>query len=1466
MKLINKIIFSIVCFFVANNAFGQVLNEGFEGATFPPNTSGNWITMDNGVGTTVNWTETIDAARVHSGTKAAIMDRENVGAGNTSVEWLVTPRITVSANNQLRFFTRQTLTGPNGSNYEIRVSTNPTQNNQSAYTTIQTWTEAELNATFNIYEEKIVSLAAYPSGTQLYIAFVKTNFQDNSTTDGDRWLIDDVKVLGQCFDPNILTVGSITPTSASLGWTNNGTATQWEVVVQPSGTGLPAGSGTSTSTNPFTTTGLAPGTLYEFYVRANCGGGNYSQWAGPINFSTTPIGSICSTPINISTLPYSHTSNTNLYGDTVDTQPSSTCIGGTFQNYLEGRDAFYSFSTLNPMMLEILFTAQQPESSIFVFDGCTNVGVNCLQSASPIAGQQLYMGGLYAEPGHVYIIVISSKTTPTSGIDYNLLVQEQITNCTAPVVTNSNITTSSAYFQFSDNLGQPFQVVLVQNTSSNTNYIPTNAPDQTNNFYNATGLNPGSSYTLWVRKYCGNGMYSAWAKSTILTYCDSPQIVSADYINQMPRLHFTQQNTNSPTIIRREVCIKPFEPGVTPSSMVPQLFNDPYYYPNSFETSGLEPDIIYNAYVRSDCGSNGYSDWSAPYKIGGSSDFSQVSCVKIATEANQPIKNLFKSLVNHLLGIVNIGGTVANGYNPTELQDLSQYLSEINPRIYNFSYQNGTIEFSFSNHPGALRKDVKITGYSPSFGLLTDFDINSFVSPLYFIYNAEANFGSNNTCRLFLKHIRFCENACIPIDGDIVFSNCAGAKGECDYTCGERTVYTNANLNIDYSQISPLQIVTYQWTFKDPNGNIIGTSNEAYPSFTFSTVGNNTIHLTVIDSNGCVTTLEPETVIVENCNSCTKTNPRTQIVKTLFTNLVTRLYSLNPADITDGFICPELTALAPYITDANPAIYNYTIDTASNRVKFSFAPHDRNILQDVEIEMSESISNLTAFGMMTDVNVSSYISSEILIDRVDAYFENGFGKIYIKHINFCPDELCVNHVAIVVDESGSIDNYDKARIKRQLRKFLLKQAELNDANPNWNMHVSLIGMSDRDADIRTDHVLYKRVSGDIDDPTSNLRKLMEWVEGPALDGIKGYGSRYGFPTTLPGISGGSDFWKSGLDAATSNFSAIPPKLVIMITDGSQTADIPGLKNTMAKFNNYQHATPIDPAKPHLYIVGITNGFYVYDEQSALQQRPRNEDPNYVPSLRSSSVTSRTTPALSLSLRYLLQLPNPIFPTNSLENVNAIPDFATDDYIGYTNFETFADPDSHFLSDNMEDVYVSCGKKTPTDPCDDCFSFQPEPGKVYVLNAWAKEELNVQVKKYTNPKITLKFLDIDKSMFSEISFSPNTNSDIIEGWQRIGGKFEIPSNTFYMEFQLSNESDSVPVFFDDIRIYPVKGSMKSFVYDPETFKLMSELDENNYATYYEYDNEGGLVRIKKETIQGVKTIQETRSGNYIKPQE
>jgi hypothetical protein len=55
-------------------------------------------------------------------------------------------------------------------------------------------------------------------------------------------------------------------------------------------------------------------------------------------------------------------------------------------------------------------------------------------------------------------------------------------------------------------------------------------------------------------------------------------------------------------------------------------------------------------------------------------------------------------------------------------------------------------------------------------------------------------------------------------------------------------------------------------------------------------------------------------------------------------------------------------------------------------------------------------------------------------------------------------------------------------------------------------------------------------------------------------------------------------------------------------------------------------------------------------------------------------------------------------------------------------------------------------------------------------------------------------------------------------------------------------------------------MVTYVYDPVSLRLVAELDERNYAKFYEYDEDGKLIRVKKETEKGIMTIQETRENN------
>lgn len=164
-------------------------------------------------------------------------------------------------------------------------------------------------------------------------------------------------------------------------------------------------------------------------------------------------------------------------------------------------------------------------------------------------------------------------------------------------------------------------------------------------------------------------------------------------------------------------------------------------------------------------------------------------------------------------------------------------------------------------------------------------------------------------------------------------------------------------------------------------------------------------------------------------------------------------------------------------------------------------------------------------------------------------------------------------------------------------------------------------------------------------------------------------------------------------------------------------------------------------------------------------------------------------------------------------------------------------------------FVSAISWAQTPPND---SYSPEPG-TYILSAWVKDKVIEQTHQYTG------FIEVNTEYGTtggDETFNLTPSGPVIDGWQRVFGEFTI--NTGIEGLFIKLNAASVGTYFDDVRVLPFNGNLKSFVYDPINQRLMAELDENNYATYYEYDYEGGLVRIKKETERGVYTIQETRS--------
>ncbi len=164
-------------------------------------------------------------------------------------------------------------------------------------------------------------------------------------------------------------------------------------------------------------------------------------------------------------------------------------------------------------------------------------------------------------------------------------------------------------------------------------------------------------------------------------------------------------------------------------------------------------------------------------------------------------------------------------------------------------------------------------------------------------------------------------------------------------------------------------------------------------------------------------------------------------------------------------------------------------------------------------------------------------------------------------------------------------------------------------------------------------------------------------------------------------------------------------------------------------------------------------------------------------------------------------------------------------------------------------------------CRECVpSFSPQWGETYVLSAWVHQSDSETATTFEAPAISLQFLGgVGQSLYPFFAEGP-----IIDGWQRIEKEFEVP-NAYDLKITLENFSSTLTVNFDDIRIYPKKASLKSYVYDPISMRLMAELDENNYATFYEYDEEGILIRVKKETERGIKTIKESRNNTHKIPQ-
>ena len=830
------------------------------------------------------------------------------------------------------------------------------------------------------------------------------------------------------------------------------------------------------------------------------------------------------------------------------------------------------------------------------------------------------------------------------------------------------------------------------------------------------------------------------------------------------------------------------------------------------------------------------------------------SCIYLNANT-EIIKEKFLLLLNTLYSIQDI----YNGFTNEEFRNLAPYLSINSTGIYNYVQTNEYIKFSFNNSNSYNEYDVVVKLYEGQ--LPNNIFLNNYENVDDKFYFSSDYYGFKIVDKeQFIRFINFCSEK---IYDEQISKSCT-VNNELSifvkskfialinhlknfrslpngYICNELIqlspyIYFNNNIGIynfryEISSNSNYDFLTFSFsenTIQNEIGLIIyrdatildfdlSNYEDQYQNFTF--ISTNTQNIIsnpkqiIYNINFC----PKELIVPEIPNNCTFNNPNTVVVNNLLVDLLKYIKNqlnsgTSPINL-NGTQPRELILLSPYITVNEPKIYNLTITRDSQNFvssfKFSFT---ENGPFDVSIGGGYFFADFTdnlIFDYSSYVNASEGIVINNYVFNNETFVKEGF----ISGIEFCSDGIyCLKHIVVVVDESGSIDESEARKIRFQLTKFVEEQARFNDLY-GTNTFISLIGLSDSDINTRIDHILNQRIS------STNLSIFTQWIND--------YKNRR--------ISPNSDYWRSGLELALEQ----NPNLVILITDGAQTNNINLLKATFNKFNNNQD----DPSKPHLFIIGDEKGFYV-NQNSGYEGNPNLGN---MPTPLDQTVDY----SLKKSLKYLFNYTSSDFPNNSKYDFN-------NDYYGLNDFLLLVD-EPNYITNGVSRLY-NCGDVIPLDVCNDCLSFKPIPGKDYIVSGWVKEEQLIQTKTFTNSSIVIEFKDFNEVLIPNSTLDISPTGDIIEGWQRIFKKFKIPQNTVFMEFSLVNKNIKLPVFFDDIRIHPADGSMKSFVYDPISQKLMSELDDNNYSTFYEYDAEGGLIRVKKETSRGVQTIQETRSSN------
>ncbi len=317
---------------------------------------------------------------------------------------------------------------------------------------------------------------------------------------GDPTIPSGLTACAQCPDPTLLTTSYPSNTSAELGWTENGSATTWNI--EWGETGFSQGSGnmiTGTNNNPETITGLTPRTDYDFYVQSDCGGGTTSNWTGPHTWTQPDVGDDCTLPI-LGT----------VVADCSSATPITLDFATAISEYLSGCDGGgnygYWIKVTAPSSGAMKITNSGSQVGLVILDACGGSELYCNNNTLPA---ELSLTGFSPNTDYWFYFWKDNQSGTTD------ICFEDIP-CPFPTsLSTSNETTSSAELSWTAG-GSETQWNIEYGPTGFTQGSGTVINGVTTNPYTLTGLSEGTTYDWYIQADCGSDQ-SPWSGPSTFT-------------------------------------------------------------------------------------------------------------------------------------------------------------------------------------------------------------------------------------------------------------------------------------------------------------------------------------------------------------------------------------------------------------------------------------------------------------------------------------------------------------------------------------------------------------------------------------------------------------------------------------------------------------------------------------------------------------------------------------------------------------------------------------------------------------------------------------------------------------------------------------------------------------------------------------------------------------------------------------